>query len=405
MKGLYRLLPPFAADISGVCSALFELGGLVVIHEPACCTSAFATFDEPRWYGSSSALYSSELRDVQVASGDDETLLRRIESAARTKGGKFIAIVGSPVPMAMGTDYQALARLAERRTGLPAFACDVTGTGCYDVGASIAFLELARNFVKPASPDREPLVNVLGATPLDLGGDRPILKLTRMLGASGCRVLSCWTMGSSLECIAQSARARLNLVLSHTGLRAARYLESEFGTPYLVGLPIGPTPARSFMTAVRSRLRLATRWEYTARTVAAEAGAENALVIGEQVMANAIRDCLRSDLGVGRVTVASFFDMEADLLKEGDVRLKDEDSLRALVGERQYDLVVGDPLFRDLVVASPKTRFASLPHLAVSGQLHWDADVDYLDEAGLAMLRGEVCRSRKTRNKFLRREN
>ena len=34
MRQAYTILPVYTGDVSGVCSALFELGGMVVIHDP-----------------------------------------------------------------------------------------------------------------------------------------------------------------------------------------------------------------------------------------------------------------------------------------------------------------------------------------------------------------------------------
>ena len=50
MRKLCIKLPPFAPDYSGVCSALYELGGMSVIHDASGCTGNYTGFDEPRWY-------------------------------------------------------------------------------------------------------------------------------------------------------------------------------------------------------------------------------------------------------------------------------------------------------------------------------------------------------------------
>ena len=44
---------------------------------------------------------------------------------------------------------------------------------------------------------------------------------------------------SSLEEIAQAGGAHVNLVVSSTGLAAAKKLQKLFGTPYVVGIPVG----------------------------------------------------------------------------------------------------------------------------------------------------------------------
>lgn len=390
MKGLFKVLPPFPVDYSGVCSVLFDLGGIVVIQDAGGCYGGFTGYDEPRWYGSSSAIFSSGLREFDAVVGDDEKFLSRLENAAHALNPRFVALVGSPVPAVIGTDYRARARLVSRRTGLPVLTFDTTGMKHYDRGASMAFLEIARNFVKGAPSSADPALNIIGATPLDMGNDGLVRKLTTMLADASCRVVSCWAMGSTLDDISRSAEARLNLVVSVSGLQAARYMERQYGIPYLVGLPVGHRPSHRLTNAVRSSLGLSAEPEAPAQMGERVEAVGRALVIGEQVMSNALRECLRMDLRVAMVTVASFFKMDEALLEEGDVSLDSEDALTALTRQIHYDLVIGDPLYRDLVATSGESRFVSFPHIAVSSRLSWDSDFDYLGEAGAFRLRDGV---------------
>ena len=48
MKQTARIISTYSADVMGVCSALFELGGMVVIHDPSGCNSTYNTHDETR---------------------------------------------------------------------------------------------------------------------------------------------------------------------------------------------------------------------------------------------------------------------------------------------------------------------------------------------------------------------
>ena len=50
MRQSYKIIPVYTADVSGVCSALYELGGMVVMHDPSGCNSTYNTHDEIRWY-------------------------------------------------------------------------------------------------------------------------------------------------------------------------------------------------------------------------------------------------------------------------------------------------------------------------------------------------------------------
>ena len=49
MRQTYKMIPIYTADVSGVCSALYELGGMTVMHDPSGCNSTYNTHDEIRW--------------------------------------------------------------------------------------------------------------------------------------------------------------------------------------------------------------------------------------------------------------------------------------------------------------------------------------------------------------------
>ena len=110
MSKLCISLPPFAPDYSGAASALFELGGMIIIHDASGCTGNYTSFDEPRWFGSSSAVYCSGLRHMDAILGNDEKLIKETADAAGSIKPKFIAVLGSPVPTVIGTDLKGVAK-------------------------------------------------------------------------------------------------------------------------------------------------------------------------------------------------------------------------------------------------------------------------------------------------------
>ena len=108
LKRTNRILPVYAADISGICSALYELGGMTVMHDASGCNSTYTTHDEPRWYSMDSMVYISALSELEAVMGDDEKLVRDIVDAALNLCPAFICIGGTPIPMMMGTDLRGL---------------------------------------------------------------------------------------------------------------------------------------------------------------------------------------------------------------------------------------------------------------------------------------------------------
>ena len=121
MRQSYRIIPIYTADVSGVCSALYELGGMTVMHDPSGCNSTYNTHDEIRWYEQDSMIYISGLTEIDAVMGNDEKMICDIEVAAEELKPKFIALAGSPIPYMNGTDFPAIARMLEQDLGIRHF--------------------------------------------------------------------------------------------------------------------------------------------------------------------------------------------------------------------------------------------------------------------------------------------
>ena len=62
MNQTAKIISIYAADTSGFCSALYEYGGMTVIHDASGCNSTYTTHDEPRWYDKDSMMYICSLQ-------------------------------------------------------------------------------------------------------------------------------------------------------------------------------------------------------------------------------------------------------------------------------------------------------------------------------------------------------
>lgn len=281
MRQSYRIIPIYTADVSGVCSALYELGGMTVMHDPSGCNSTYNTHDEIRWYDQDSLIFISGLTEIDAIMGNDRKFIDDIEHAARELHPKFIALAGSPIPFMNGTDFPAIARVIETETGIPTFSVPTNGMHDYVYGAGIALEEIAKRFtgradaendtqkqkmadktVETEMPEHSDLsdessfsdqamnlnlqkkenrsgrsVNLLGVTPLDFGPQKNVEILKANLRNYGWNVLSTWAMGDTLETLQQAGSADVNLVVSAVGLRVAKVLQEKFRTPYVVGTP------------------------------------------------------------------------------------------------------------------------------------------------------------------------
>jgi hypothetical protein len=350
MKGLHKVIYPFAPDQSGAVSVLYELGGLLVIVDAGGCTGNICGFDEPRWMQQKSAVFSAGLRDMDAILGRDELLVRKMAEAAQKMECRFAALIGTPVPATIGTDYKAVARMAEKAIGLPVLALDTNGIRWYDEGAEKAYLALFDRFAAQDGEKVPRSLGILGATPLDLGSLDAPHRLREKLQQQGWERILCYGNGSTLCQIKAAGRTEHNLVISPSGLAAAQMLQKKFGTPYSCDYP-----------------NLSPCWN----TIAEDLVGKRTLIVHQQIEANALREKILQ-CGRAEVTVATYFMLKPELSEPQDLHLREEDEFTDLVRHGGYDCILADPAFR-AAVPDYSGRFYALPHFAVSGVLQGEA--------------------------------
>lgn len=386
MRQAYRIIPIYTADVSGVCSALYELGGMTVMHDPSGCNSTYNTHDEIRWYDEDSLIFISGLTEIDAIMGNDEKFIHDIEEAARDLKPRFIALASSPIPYMNGTDFPAIAEVTEQDTGIPTFAVPTNGMHDYVRGAGMALEAIAEHFVNERShgeiyPDacrNNRLVNLLGVTPLDFGPLDHAETMKRSLEQYGWQINSMWAMGDSLDQLSKSADAAVNVVVSSVGLRAAKVLQRKFGTPYVVGAPVG-----RFTEKLSEAMEAAVNDAKAGNVVYAACRMtpknlqdgndtkENmrqqteVTLIGEPVTMGSLAAAI--ELQYGRpVRVLCPLEETEGLLASGDEAVCGEEMMEEKL--KDAGIIAADPLYRPIC---PKdAQFFELPHIAFSGRIY-----------------------------------
>lgn len=403
MKQTARIISTYSADVMGVCSALFELGGMTVMHDASGCNSTYTTHDEPRWYDMDSMVYISGISEMEAIMGDDEKLISDIADAAEVLKPAFIAIAGTPIPTMTGFDFEAVAAVIEQRTGIPSFGFPTTGMNTYIHGASMALAGMAERFVD--APDgghgraegAHLRVNILGLTPLDFSTNGQDASIEQWLESEGFDVVSKWAMGSSLEELRRAAEADINLVVSAAGYGAARVLYERFGTPYAVGFPAGNELPGLLADQMKLKLR---EFEEAGGAGASEAaGLEEisvdsgvflggsagrggstyekgfAAVIGEGITSLSLASTIELECGIpAKVLCAT--ECPDGILRSCDRMTPDEDDIIPELEGAAY--VIADPLYKPIIPES--AEFIALPHEAFSGRIYRDEIPDLVSD-------------------------
>lgn len=382
MKGLRKYLTPFAPDQSGAVSVLYELGGMLVICDAGGCTGNVCGFDEPRWFETRSAVFSAGLRNMDAILGRDDRLVAKLADAAEKLDVTFAAVIGTPVPAVIGTDYRALERMLAKKTELPVLTVNTDGMELYDRGEEKAYLVLFGRFagenvdVEPGNIEKtqtaescdgkrngknedvsvdiedRPRVGIIGMTPQDVSDLKAAEKIRKLYADQGLRAV-CYGMGDGLDEVRNASLAAKNVVVSPAALKAAQYLQKKFGTPYEIAYPLVS--------------ELVPEVNYQGKKI---------LIVQQQVIANAVRKEIEKRTGEKEtITTATWFMRKEEILTDlnvdavDDISLKEEDDFISLVEKEGYDVIFADPCMERMIPGFEGV-FIPLTHFAVSGKLN-----------------------------------
>ena len=383
MKQIASRISIYSADAFGICSALYELGGLCVMHDASGCNSTYNTHDEPRWYDFDSMVYISGLSEMEAIMGDDQKFIDDIVYTAKELSPNFIAMAGTPIPTMIGTDFKAIANIIEKETNIPTFGFDTTGMHSYVSGAYKAFEALAKRFLKrndkesraeqKESVDKEGRehqnsrikVNILGVTPLDFSINKSVEAMVDLLKENNFEVISTWAMGSSLEYIKNAGDADVNLVVSYSGMGAAKYMYENLNIPYVVGTPFGKEFANKVIEDLKEvKSTKENKISYSNRKIDKNA---EITIVGESIMSESLAYAISKEKNK-TVNVISSLETDEKLLLEGDKIAMFEDDIEKCL--KNSKTIIADPLFRPICPLD--SNFISLPHEAFSGRIYRD---------------------------------
>lgn len=373
MKQTATIISTYAADISGICSAMYELGGMTVMHDASGCNSTYTTHDEPRWYDMDSLVFISGLSETEAILGDDDKLIHDVIETAKELRPRFITIGGTPIPAMIGTDFEALAYRIEQETGIMTFGLNTDGMHSYIAGISKAYAALANRVCKETKKTNKLSINILGATPLDFSVNGTVESIVRVIEEAGIEVHAVWAMNTEYEKIETAAAAHVNLVVSSAGLSAAKILEGKFGIPYIVGTPCGSIFSRKIIEAIKEAAQTGKSQNLLGSYPDAKT-----VIIGEAVTAASLATALYEELHSGAKVLCGV-ETQNELLADGRIEAKDEAEL--LPWLEDAELIIADPMYRPICPSN--VRFVDLPHEAFSGRIYrnqmWNLVDDFED--------------------------
>lgn len=385
MAQLNMFLPPYSSDFSGVLSALFDLGGLLIVHDASCCTKNYSDNEEPRWGREKNPVFCSKLRSIDAVMGNDGKLIGQVEEAIKKVNPPFAAVLGTPVPSIIGTDFAGIANEIEALTGIPTIGFETSGFFPYDCGVSAALLALLKKFVLEKHPkdsrsgEGKPKLNLMGLTPLDYSYGKNEGPVRCFFEEQGFEIVSSFAMDFTLRDIEQARMADVSLVLTTSALAAAQYLYRTDGIPYVCGAPMGKTFSGRLVEALRKAIKTGKPETPAEWNPSESLPGDGVLIVWEQTMAASLRQALLAAGCRENITVATLLPKQnPSLSAPGDLLLKGEEELLELLGGRKFRTIIADPLILNLPEIPEETRKIRITHPALSSRLFPNCSWNFL---------------------------
>ena len=289
---------------------------------------------------------------------------------------KFVAIVGSPVPLIIGFDFNGFAKEVEQRLGIPAFGFETGGMkGSYKEGVVMAVNKLLDYYVLPKKNELErnadrsgKRVNIVGATPLDISEEN-LNALKALLQENGYEVNSVLSMSNDMEEFLSFYKADVNLAVTQAGALIAMDLEKKYNMPFLAGLPIGEYGTEHYFACLEQVFETGESMEVSQTPVTVKGDKKGeAVILEDGILASSIRVELLAQ-GYEKVRVVSLFGKDAGMAKVEAEYTGDEDAILAAVNEDGASLVIADPILLKYRENLENAKVVELPKYAISSKL------------------------------------
>lgn len=359
MAGLWRMLPPLMADNFGFIEVINQTDGMGIIDD--CSEYRTGRERKRRTQRQEMRVVHTEMNNEDVISGTEVKILKTFAQYQSEYDPKFVLLSAGPCSAMIGTDLEQAAEKIEKKSNIRTAAVKLSGQKKYDMGISETLLSFVKLLVKKEEPE-DNCINIFGATKLDWQ-ETNCKELRNWIEQEGIHIVADFGGKETSANMEKAAKASMNLVVSVSGIAAAKYLEKEYGTPYIVMAPFGKKSAKKLSAALQKKNaeQFLEGYQNTAFCGIKERQ-EKVLIVGEQVMCNAIRETLHDEYGYTNIQACTFFIFEKSIASPGDRRIRSEEDAKKLLMENKYDLVIADPLLGKL--APSGTAWIDLPHKA-----------------------------------------
>ncbi|MDR1630877.1 MAG: nitrogenase component 1 [Oscillospiraceae bacterium] len=187
-------------------------------------------------------VFTTHMSEVDITFGKHDKLAGAIREVDAEHRPKYIFVMASSISSLIGIDIDSIC--FELQDEIAATLIPVTYGGYdgdYNLGIERALLTLCKTMVQDAKQDQG-LYNIIGSNidSYNFLSDKTEIKGI-LADAFGLKLNTCFTAYTSVAEIERAAKAGYNIVLRAEGLKAAEWMKTKFGIPFVYQKPYGIT--------------------------------------------------------------------------------------------------------------------------------------------------------------------
>lgn len=186
-------------------------------------------------------LFTTHMNEDDVVMGDVSRLEKAIVELDDGYKPKVIFVVPSAISAVIGTDMRGVCHYMQGKVNARLLSLEGGGLkGDYTVGLTDAYNLMANELPNENFTRQDKTYNILGASAGSFRIRSDLWELEDLMShAFTAKRIATFGLGSSIDELAVSSEACLNLVIRAEALPAAKIMEQRFGIPYIYNAPYG----------------------------------------------------------------------------------------------------------------------------------------------------------------------
>ena len=373
--GLYKYYS-IPSDRMGALWTLLSIRGACILEFGTAGTTRFALNNFHKMKGvQNSQLYTTHLDENDIAMGDVSRMDKAVDDIVNEGLATNKFLMSSTVSSVIGIDLAAYCHVyREKYPQINFIYISNDGfKGDWTLGVKNVLETLVAHIPKEVNKSENFTYNIIGACADDYNYEVDCMEVDRIMkeGFNGENICTL-TSNTSIKDIENMGAAHLNIVMRSEGEEAAKVLERNFGTPYVIGRPYGLKGTLEWIKKIEEAAKISINKEFVENeeTLLKEEIYEASLVLknksiclsGHYDVVIGIRDFMRDEIGIN---INNIWCSSPSLSTE-EVPFYEERIWEEIILKGDYDILMGNGVVTNIGKENCKKLQIDLPNLVYS---------------------------------------